>query len=161
MIKSMSKEELLAKNPIFLEQVKEGFDNYFYVILHGEKVGMHKFFQLILADNVGESFVDFHYARLETEQQKWFVDRLNEAEKMCFQQLEIQKETIYYPLNEGNLEFFFEITVRELLFSTFYFTKQKATIWGNYNLEYPIFAQSKEVLEAYQKMAEECGLETK
>ena len=58
-----------------------------------------------------------------------------------------------------NLFFLAEITARNWLFSTFYFTKQKAGVWGNYGLEYPLFCEEGETLECYKNIAQECGLE--
>ena len=76
-----------------------------------------------------------------------------------FLQFETETRQVYYPLVAENLVFLAEITARNWLFSTFYFTKQKAVVWGNYGLEYPLFCEEGETLEGYKNIAQECGLE--
>lgn len=39
----------------------------------------------------------------------------------------------------GRLTLLADLSARELLFSTFYFTRPRCTVWGNYGLKYPVF----------------------
>lgn len=160
MTKAMTKEELLAKSAIYFEQIEQGFEHYKFTVLRGTKVQMQQFLLMALELNKGESFVDFYFAKLNAKQQENFLKDLNYQEKKCFDALEITKQQYFYPLSKENFDFFFEITAREWLFCSYYFTTKKTTIWGNYNFNYPLFAESEETLEVYRGIAQECGLDT-
>lgn len=66
---------------------------------------------------------------------------------------------VYYRADREIMEFLLEITVTGWLFSTFYFAHKKAIIWGNYNMEFPVFCENRETLACYTGLAKECGLE--
>lgn len=156
---SLSKEEFLNKGVIFADTIEEAFALYESVMIEGSKLQMEKFLWKALEINDGKAYADFYYPVLEKEQQSAFLAGLSEEEKECFSSLETDKRQVYYPLNEQNLKFFSEITAREWLFSTFYFDGEKAMLWGNYGMQYPLFAREKAALSLYIKIAEECGLE--
>lgn len=159
MIESMSRDEFLNKGVIFADTIEEAFRIYEPVMLKGAKPQMEEFLWTALLMNEGDAYADFYYPVLSGEQRDAFTAGLSEAEKECLSTLETEKKQVYYPLERGNLKFFAEITAREWLFSTFYFNRQKALLWGNYGMEYPLFCKEKETLLEYARMAELCGLE--
>lgn len=159
MFRSMSAQEMTAKGALLIEDIQDGFSQYRSVILKGEKMAMQHFLKRCLAENEDASFVDFYYSVLALEEQRGFAAGLSESEKNVFLQFETDSRQVYYPLREDNLEFLAEITARNWLFSTFYFTKQRAVVWGNYHLEYPLFCEEEETLDFYKNIAGDCGLE--
>lgn len=159
MFQSMSAQELAAKGAVLIEDIQDGFSRYRSVILKGEKIAMQHFLKRCLAVNEEGSFADFYYSVLVPKVQREFAAGLSDAEKNVFLKFETDSGQVYYPLREDNLEFLADITARNWLFSTFYFTKLRAVVWGNYNLEYPLFCEDDETLEIYKNIAGDCGLE--
>ena len=159
MFQSMSAQELAAKGAVLIEDIQDGFSRYRSVILKGEKLTMQHFLERCLVENEDASFADFYYSVLVPEEQRGFAAGLSEAEKYVLLQFETDSRQVYYPLQTENLEFLADITARNWLFSTFYFTKLRAVVWGNYNLEYPLFCEDNGTLEIYKNIAGDCGLE--
>lgn len=159
MFQSISENELISAGAIFAENVEDALRQYHSVILKGDKLCMSRFLKRCLEENPGQAFADFYYAVLTPEQQRAFAAGLSEEEKDVFSQFEVARGQVYYPLREENLDFLSEITARGWLFSTFFFAEYKATVWGNYNMEYPLFCEEAEILEFYKNIAVECGLE--
>lgn len=159
MFQSMSKEGLASKGAILIGNVEEGLRQYQSVILKGGKQAMEAFLMRCLEENNDKAYADFYYAVLEKEQKEQFEAGLDEKEKSVFSEFETDRGWVYYPLQEENLGFLAGITARNWLFSTFYFTGHKAVVWGNYNLEYPLFCEDLQTLEFYKNIAAECGLE--
>lgn len=159
MIKSMSEDEFLNKGVIFADNIKEALELYESVLLYGTKVQMEEFLWMAFQKNEGDASADFYYPVLSEEQKNAFTAGLSEEEKATLSILETEKKQVYYPLKRENLKFFAEITAREWLFSTFYFHRMEAMLWGNYGMKYPLFCKEKETLAKYVKIAELCGLE--
>lgn len=155
----MSKDKLAKKGAILIENVEDGFRQYESVILKGGKQAMKDFLVRCLEENIEQSFADFYYPVLDKDRQKQFEAGLSMEEKAVLLQFGTGQGEIYYPLQKENLDLLHEITARNWLFSTFYFTGHKAAVWGNYNLEYPLFCEESKTLEFYKKIAAECGLE--
>lgn len=57
----------------------------------------------------------------------------------------LDKSTVYFKLTEEFIKFLVSISLKEILFSTFYFTKIPCTIWSNYNKKFPIFFEKKKI----------------
>lgn len=161
MIQSMSKEMFISQGVLFADTVEDAFDRYYATILTGDKINMQGFIELCMRENKGHSFADFYYPVLEQREQDAFIAGLADNEKAVLEKLEKDKKQVYFPLTEENVSFFAEITARNWLFSTFYFAKEKAILWGNYNMEYPLFCQDEKTLEYYITKARQCGLEMK
>ncbi len=154
----MNEEDLLNKNAILINNVDEGFKNYEYLILEGDKAGYKEFMSEILSLN-GEQgvYADFYYEKLSAEQKDSFLKALSK-EKLEFFNHSNWAGGIYFSLNEEILDFLLDITMDELLFSSFYFTKYPCTVWGNYGLKFPAFFKDKEIKNRYQELALSCGL---
>lgn len=159
MFYSMSKDKLTEKGAILIENVEDGFRQYESVILKGKKQAMKDYLVRCLEENAGQAFADFYYPVFDKDRQRQFEAGLSTEEKAVFLQFETGQGEIYYPLQRESLDLLSEITARNWLFSTFFFTGHKAVVWGNYNLEYPLFCEERGVLDFYKNMAAECGLE--
>lgn len=162
MILSMSKEELLEAGAIYVKKADQAFEMYeSAVVIAANKLYMQLFLERLLDENEGSSYADFYYPVLKPEEQDKFLGGLSEAEREVFDTFETDKGQIYYPADKAGTGFLLEVTARNWLFSTFYFTNKKITVWGNYNLEFPVFCEDRETLAYYMSLAEECGLEIK
>ena len=76
------------------------------------------------------------------------------------QRMECTEGKIYYPLDNEICTFLLDITAREWLFSSFYFIKNRAVLWGNYQMAFPLFCENEDVREYYRDLACACGLQT-
>lgn len=150
-------QEIIRRQGIYLENINIGFSDYENLILSGNAGNLKEFMHKALSLNENEAYADFYYSRLTEKEKKDFEDALTVSEKLYFQEFKDRHE-IYYPLNHELLEFLLGITIREVLFSTFYFCKVPATVWGNYDLKFPMFFKDKEQKELYIQLAEENGL---
>jgi hypothetical protein len=71
----------------------------------------------------------------------------------------IKGDEIYFKIESKELiPFITKLSTRELHFCTVHFTNIPVTIWGNYNLSFPIFCEKLTDLEFYKKIAEDCGI---
>lgn len=157
-ISCIREEDLADKPAILINNVEEGFENYEYLVLQGEKEAYEQFLaQVMVLNGIADAYADFYYARLDEVQKECFHKALSE-ENRTFLLEGTWTDGIYYSLNSRLLQFLLEITVKELLFSTFYFTRYACTVWGNYGLRFPVFFREDETKEKYRKLAESCGL---
>jgi len=159
-INCIREEDLVYKSAILIKNVEEGFADYDYLVLQGEKEAFEQFLaQVLVLNGAADSYADFYYAKLDENHKEYFRNALSE-ENRSFLISGTWSEGIYYPLDAKLLQFLLEITVQELLFCTFYFTGYACTVWGNYGLRFPVFFRESETKERYQKLAEACGLTT-
>lgn len=158
-MKGISDHEFLQKNLLHISNVEEGFQKYEYAILSGTEENYREFIECSVSMNGEEnSFFDCYYGRLEEESKEKFRRGLTAAEREEFAELG-RSQTIYYPLTQEAIPTIAKVTARELLFSTFYFGRYLCTLWGNYDLRYPIFFKDKETRKIYENAARACGLE--
>ncbi len=160
MYQAMSGDELRQKGVLLIENVRDGFQKHEACLLKGKEHAMERFLEKCLAVSGEASYVDFYYHLLSAEEKIRFEAEAGQEGKRLLPLFERAAENkVYYPLDGGNLGFLAGITARALLFSTFYFTSPKALVWGNYNLEYPLFCEESRDLELYKNIAVQCGLE--
>ena len=57
----------------------------------------------------------------------------------------LDKSTVYFKLTEEFIKFLVSISLKEILFSTFYFTKIPCNIWSNYPKNFPVFGEKKKI----------------
>lgn len=144
-MKIINLEDLIEAGAIFVKSIQEGFDIYDYEFLEGnEEYLKEKIQELYKTNGVENSFVDFYYGRL-TKTEKEAVDKfLNQKQQDYIESLALKETDIYFQLDNMLLEITLHLSAKEALFSTFYFTKHKCTIWSNYNLKYPMFYEKNE-----------------
>ncbi len=148
----------MNKQAILIHKVEEGFTDYEYLILKGDKAGYKEFMSKALSMNgKSRSYADFYYNNLSEEQKDLFLKALPKEKSEYFKH-KTWTEGIYYPLDEELLDFLLGITMDELLFSSFYFTKYPCTVWGNYDLKFPVFFRDKETRNRYRELAFSCGI---
>lgn len=142
MKRAVELSELLKRGAIYLNRIEEGFDTYQVDSIEGtEEELYHILLSLYQQNGECDSFVDFYYFRLSESERLEVVKSLSQEEVDYITTLENGKESVFYPLDEMLLGITAKLTAREILFSTFYFTKQPMTVWGNYGHKYPVFRE--------------------
>lgn len=161
MIYSISKEKMIEQGCLLAEDLKDAFSRYEAVMIRAHRTEqMWEFLKRIYKQSPECAYADFFYPVLEKAQQKRFVEGLLEEERRILAEFESVRGEIYFPVRrEDVLEFLYRITAENWLFSTFYFTNKKAIVWGNYDLSFPLFCESKEDLDYYIKLGKQYGLE--
>ncbi|MGL5379987.1 hypothetical protein [Clostridium sp.] len=98
--------------------------------------------------------VDFYLGRLNDVEFNNLLDALDTIDKEILLKLRetLPKDNIYFKIySKELLSFFVKLCTRELFFITFYFIKNPLTIWGNYDLKFPIFYLKEEDYKVYIK----------
>ncbi len=138
--KSVTLEKVKSLGGIYFENIQEGFDQYEFSYLKGSKneilKGLKKFQE---QNGIEYSFVDFYYGRLNNNEKEKVMQNLEAPYIDILQKYEALNDVTYLLLEEEILCLTAELNAREILFSTYYFCKYPCTIWGNYNLKYPVF----------------------
>ena len=87
----------------------------------------------------GNAFVDCYFPFLEEESQEMVLAALSLEQQEYLKKLTMEKEDLFLPLDDTLLSIAVTLNDKELLFFSFYFTKEPCTVWGNYKQEYVIF----------------------
>lgn len=165
LLRPISQETFEKKVFIRFKSINEGFSRFENFMLQDTKDNseeklitfIDKAFQLNGEEN---SYIDFYLSRLDREAVDKLFALLNEDDKAMLKRhiSEIEEDTIYFRLSREAIPFITRLNTREVFFCTFYFTKFPCTIWGNYNMKFPIFFNDKTDVEKYKNIADECGL---
>ena len=141
-------EELKKQNVIYIENIQDGFNKYPNMMLEGTEEQINNAIrQLINANGLENSYADFYYGRLDEEAKNRVKAALDEKEITFIESLQLGKDDIFLCLNPELLEILLKLTVNEVLFSSFYFTKYPCVVWGNYDKCYPIFFKDDSVMK--------------
>lgn len=133
MIHSMTKAEVEKAGALLIDTLKEGEALYPSILLRGTKEKMKKFLLQVIEEQ--DCYADFYYPSLKKEEKEHFLSGLSAEEKSYVQRM-------------------------EWLFSSFYFIKNRAVLWGNYQMAFPLFCENEDVREYYRDLACACGLQT-
>lgn len=141
-------KELGKKNIIYIKNIQDGFDKYPNIMLEGTEEQVNNAIRkLINLNGFENSYADFYYGRLDKEAENKVKAALNEEEIMAIESLELSAEDIFLRLNPKLLEILLKLTVKEVLFSSFYFVKYPCVVWGNYGKRYPVFFKDDSVMK--------------
>ena len=146
----------------------EGFDNFNSAIISDyggskEKEIEAKFYSLLnkLYREEYELIVDYYGNKISNEEFNNMISNLNEDEAEFLNRIREDKNnnSVYFKIeNVEELNLLLKLSLRSILFSTFYFSKEKLTIWSNYDYKFVIFFSEERSLEKYKMLVEECGL---
>lgn len=134
--------QLKASGAIYLVNIQNGFDNYAYEVINMNLEETYKTIkELWIFNGSNNSYADFYYFTLDDEARNKIDSVLNKKEKFYLERLSkpANISEIIYPLDEDIIHILVKLNYLEILFSTFYFTKNPCTMWGNYNHEYVMF----------------------
>ena len=153
--KPVAKEALLSAGCLYADTVQEAFRKYQSAVLSAQrKEDLRDFLRAVYQRNPGAMYADFYYPVLPRQEQERFRAGLSGEQREILETLDTESGRIFYPVTEKELDFLYEITAAEWLFSSFYAGNQKALIWGNYGLNFPIFCEEEETLEFYLGLAQ-------
>lgn len=172
-LKSISEEEFKKRVNIRFNNILDGFDKYSNGLLEHRDTSESfeekeedfiSFFKEALKFNKGKIIVDFYIKNLEDESKEKLLGGLGEKDKEILIRNINNREikSVYFELeNEELISFITRLNTRELFFCTVYFTENPMTIWGNYNLSFPMFFKEKYILETYKGLAKKHNLDVR
>ncbi|MFA9377690.1 MAG: MmcQ/YjbR family DNA-binding protein [Lachnotalea sp.] len=140
----ITKERMIDMGGIYIETIQSGFDQYSCELLSGTQEELYqKINEIRLKNYEVHSYVDFYYGKLSYEERTNLRAALSDKAFSILNMYEYLKEIVFIPLYDDILYLTAELNAKELLFCTYYFCKYPCTIWGNYNLTYPMFAKKE------------------
>ncbi|MDV4151370.1 hypothetical protein R0131_11010 [Clostridium sp. AL.422] len=134
---------------IKFNNILDGFKKYSHIELspinEEDEEDENKFIRTIerfYEINEGNLIVDFYKEKLNYESIKYIKSNLDLEDNVCLDEiLDFTNENDYFykVKNKKYLRLLTKLCTRELFFITFYFYKNPVTLWGNYNLKFPLF----------------------
>lgn len=119
------------------------------------------FIQRVYEENKeSKNYLDCYLEKAESSGLLTLMDYLDYGDKIVFLDL-LRKgidSTPYLQLNSKILDTMVKFSTRELSFTTLFFTGRDITIWGNYDMAFPVFFKNQEDKDYYRKIAGEYGL---
>jgi hypothetical protein len=147
-ITKMNLEEFKKLNSIYLDNILDGFNNYPNTTIEGTEEEVNNAIKLLVdANGFENSYGDFYYGRIDEEAKNKVKASLKAEEIALIESLELGKEDIFLRLTPELLEVLLKLTSKEILFSSFYFTKYPCLVWGNYGMKYPVFFKDETVMK--------------
>lgn len=138
----VTKEQIIALGGIYFNNIQVGFETCDYFLLEETKEEILKELKRLRDINGMESsYVDFYYGKLTIEEKSKLKDGLGHSFIAALEKYEDLQGIVFVPLNDEILNLTAELNAKEILFSSYYFCKYPCTIWGNYNLKYPVFTK--------------------
>lgn len=166
MIKGISNNEFNLKVDVKFNNILEGYNKYKVVELFYNE--QSKYVECLYIDllkiffNKDKSLIiDFYKKNLNIESINYIKSNITLEESILLDEIlnTGDKETIYFEINdEKYLDLLTKLNTRELFFITFYFYKSNITIWGNYNMKFPLFYKDIYEAEYYLNIAKNKNL---
>lgn len=157
MIKDILNKEFNLKVDIKFNNILEGYDKYKVLELYPkckledmEEVYINFIKEIFNKDKA--LIIDFYKKNLSKESIEFIKENIEEEEHILLDEiLNIGNEdTIYFEINnEKYLSLLTKLNTRELFFTTFYFYQSNITIWGNYNMKFPLFYENEDDIKPY------------
>jgi hypothetical protein len=170
-LKPISYEEFSILSKIRFSNINDGFSKYINGILEiddnqlSDLKGEEKYINFVkevYRNNKSKPIImDFYLKNIDEEGILRILEGLDYEDKLILlKQLRNEnKETVYFKIeNEEILPFVTRLSTRELLFCTIHFLEKPLTLWGNYNLKFPVFFKNSEDISFYDRIARENGL---
>lgn len=165
---TLSKEKVNELIKIIPNNIIEGFNKYNNAIItHNEENKNNK-----EIENCFINFISDIYNRGQTIVVDYYGNKLNDKEfENMTETLEIKEKELLYKLRKKNinsvyfivenleyLKLVMKLSVKSILFSTFYILGNDLTIWSNYDYKFVIFFNNYDVLEFYKDVLEKSNL---
>lgn len=125
------------------------------------EVNFMNFFKKALIANDNYAVIDFYINNLTPEEILILINALDYTNKLLLiQELKnLRSNSIYFSLdNDKLMDFITILNTSSLFFCTVYFKNLPFTIWGNYDLKFPVFFNDIETFNFYKELAITCGL---
>ncbi|MDQ0150367.1 hypothetical protein ACFO6R_11225 [Eubacterium multiforme] len=170
-MKSLSKSSFMNMVNIRPKNIMEGFNSYNNAIItyedsiNSESIENNfiEFLDKIYEDNKN-LIVDYYGNVLSEEEFSRMLNELTEEEKNILKTIknDFNDKDIYFKIENKNiLNVFIKLSLRGILFSTFYFVDDEITIWSNYDYKFVVFFNKEETLEKYKLLGERYKLTIK
>lgn len=170
LLEPISIDEFRKNVDIRFSNINDGFDNYSSGMLEiiDESLSTEEkekcfieFFRVCYENNINECYIDFYLKNLQKENIDYLLDSLEDKYKEKFEKCvkNLDRDTIYFKIKDVDyMDLITVLNTRSLFFCTVYLINSPVTIWGNYNLRFPIFFKDKNHIEKYILLAKKCGL---
>lgn len=137
-------EEIFKKNvKIRFDNINDGLERFNHEILEIKNENeLIQYIENLYDENGFDNFyVDLYLNRIDKNNENQFIDMLCEEDKSTYENVkkEYDNSTVYYKIDKSLIPFITRLSTREVLFTTIYLTKNNKTIWGNYDMKFPIF----------------------
>ncbi|MBQ5695106.1 MAG: hypothetical protein IIV48_00420 [Clostridium sp.] len=162
MLIEVNESDFKNKIEIRFDNITEGFNKFKSKTLKSneenefEKQFIDFLKKAVIINGVENSYVDFYYNLLSQEDKKRLNESIDDADKLFIKEFEKKnsKAGIYFNLTLESIPLIAKLNTKEILFSTIYFGKEKITIWGNYNKQFPVFYTDDKIYNKYKLIAE-------
>lgn len=167
-MRSFDKNIFMNKVEVRPNNILEGFNNYNNAIITKELITNNKeseecfirFLREIFELNK-DSIVDYYGNTLNDDEFNRMIDTLSKDEKDMLIQIreKSNNDDIYFEIDDTNfLEVLIKLSVRGILFSTFYIINDKVTIWSNYDYKFVMFCKDKDIIDHYEEIVKKYKL---
>lgn len=131
------------KVKIRFDDINDGFENFKHDMLEGmSEAELIEYIEDLYDENGFDNFyVDLYFNRIDESNENQFIEMLSVEDKSTYQHIkkEYDNSTVYYNIDKSLVPFITRLSTREVLFTTIYLTKSNKTIWGNYDMKFPVF----------------------
>ena len=139
----ISEEDFKQNVRIYFDNISEGFSKFKHEMLEGKKEDeLIEYMQNAYDENGFDNFyIDLYLNRIDETNEDKFINLLCDEDKKIYEVIkkEYDYNTVYYKIDKSLIPFITRLSTREVLFCSTYLTKTNKTIWGNYNMKFPIF----------------------
>lgn len=172
-LKPICKETFTNNVKIRFNNILDGFNNYksknlecnYNIDFKFKEMNFIKFIEESYKLNKNSCYIDFYIKNLNEGEYNKLSEGLDAGDKDLLNSIweciikNSSDFTEYFEVNDVSiLKLLVKMCTRELFFITFYFTEIPLTIWGNYNLSFPIFFENDSVLDIYIETAKKVEL---
>lgn len=166
MIKDISTDEFNSKVNVKFNNILQGYNKYECIELYPKdnvKNGEFLYIELLkLYYNKDKSLIiDFYKNNLNIDSINFIKNNITLEESILLDHIlnTGDEDTIYFEIyDEKYLSLLTKLNTKELFFITFYFYKSNITIWGNYNMRFPLFYKNKDEAKYYLNIAKNKNL---
>ncbi|MBP1890559.1 hypothetical protein J2Z53_002164 [Clostridium moniliforme] len=167
-MRSLSKGSFINMVNIRPKSIMEGFNNYSNAIITYKNISEAEYIENNFIKFLNEAYeendrfiVDYYGNVLTNEEFSRMLKEVTEEEKRILNNIKnnFNSEDIYFQIEDKSiLNIFIKLSLKGILFSTFYFIDDEITIWSNYDYKFVMFFNKDETLEKYKLLAEKYKL---
>ncbi|MBS5786550.1 MAG: hypothetical protein KIC98_01465 [Clostridioides difficile] len=137
---SLDLQELKDRQCLYIDNINDGFEDYSFYYKEGSEKDLREFLLNKIAENTMENtYVDFYYSKLNAEEKKKVNSILTVEEINYLESITWENNDLFFKMNSTLFEITFKLSITDMLFSTFYFSKIPCTVWSNYNRKFVVF----------------------
>ncbi len=137
---SLDLHELKDRQCLYIDNINDGFEDYNFYYKEGSEKDLKEFLLNKIAENTMENtYVDFYYSKLNAEEKKKVNSILTVEEINYLESITWENNDLFFKMNSTLFEITFKLSITDMLFSTFYFSKIPCTVWSNYNRKFVVF----------------------